>query len=143
MPESLLLKQEKLNDEEYEIMKNHSEKGYRLTLLIPELSHICRGILTHHERWDGKGYPLGLKGEEIPLVARIISVVDAYDTMTHNKIYKKAKAKEEAINELRRCAGTQFDSNIVEAFCNLIEMQKNSLKPSFNNNGFTLEVQKI
>lgn len=121
VPENILLKQGKLNEEEYEIMKTHSEKGYRLTLLLPELSHISRGILTHHERWDGKGYPLGLKGEDIPLVARIISVVDAYDAMTHNNIYKKAKVKKEAINELKKCAGSQFDPNIVKAFCTIIE----------------------
>ncbi|MGL5752209.1 MAG: HD-GYP domain-containing protein, partial [Paraclostridium sp.] len=87
------------------------------------LSHIARSILTHHERWDGKGYPLGLKGEDTPLVARIISVVDAYDAMTHNKVYKKAMTKEEAISEIRRCANTQFDPIIAEVFCNMMEKE--------------------
>ncbi|MBO3445053.1 HD domain-containing phosphohydrolase [Clostridium sp. CCUG 7971] len=121
IPERLLLKQDKLTDNEYEIMKTHSEKGYRLAMLLPELSHISRSILTHHERWDGLGYPLGLLGEEIPLVSRIIAVADSFDVMTTNRVYSEKKTVKEAINELRKCSGKQFDSNIVEAFCYLVE----------------------
>lgn len=120
IPESILLKPTELTPEEFEILKTHPEKGCRLTTLFPELSHISRGVLTHHEKWDGTGYPLGLKGEEIPLVARIVSVADAYDTMIHNRPYNPIKTKEEALEELRRCANTYFDPHIVEVFCKLI-----------------------
>lgn len=123
--ESILLKKGKLTEDEFEIIKTHSEKGYRLTLLIPELSHISRAILTHHERWDGCGYPLGLKGEEIPLIARIVSVVDAYDAMTNNRVYSKKISKEEAIKELQRCEGSQFDPSIVNVFCSMIIKNNN------------------
>jgi HD-GYP domain-containing protein (c-di-GMP phosphodiesterase class II) len=77
--------------------------------------------LTHHERWDGNGYPLGLKGEEIPLMARIINVVDSYDVMTSERIYKKAATKEQAVKELENCSGTQFDPEIVTCFINYID----------------------
>lgn len=121
VPDNLLLKKGRLTNSEFEIMKTHSEKGYRLAALLPELSHISRSILTHHERWDGKGYPLGLSGEDIPLVARIVAVADAFDVMTNNSIYNDKKTKEEAIIEIKKCSGNQFDSRVVEAFCYLIE----------------------
>lgn len=120
IPEKILLKDSSLTQDEYEIMKTHAEKGYRLAMTLPEISHVARGILTHHESWDGKGYPLGLKGEEIPFIARIVSVADSYDEMTSNRIYNKIKTKEEAIDELKRCAGHQFDPKIVEIFCSII-----------------------
>ena len=120
IPEHILLKSEALTDSEFEVIKTHSEKGYRLALLLPEFSHIARGILTHHERWDGTGYPLGLKGDEIPLIARIVSVVDSFDAIISDKVYSKRRSKEEAIEELRRCSGKQFDPNIVEVFCKVI-----------------------
>lgn len=128
IPERLLLKQGRLTENEYEIMKTHSEKGYRLAMLLPELSHISRSILTHHERWDGLGYPLGLSGEDIPLVARIIAVVDSFDVMTTNRVYSNKKTVKEALCELRKCSGKQFDSNIVEAFCYLVESVELLLK---------------
>ncbi|MGG7176291.1 HD domain-containing phosphohydrolase [Clostridium paraputrificum] len=124
IPENILLKPSKLTDDEYEIMKTHSEKGYRLAMTIPEISHVARGILTHHERWDGKGYPLGISGEEIPLIARIVSVVDSYDAMTSNRVYNIVKTKSEAIEELQRCSGYQFDPNIVEIFCGILKEEK-------------------
>lgn len=114
--EELLLKQGELSEDEYEILKTHSEKGYRIIHACGELINVGKCVLTHHERWDGTGYPLGLKGEEIPLMARIISVVDAYDVMTHDRTYKKAKSKQMAIEELRRCSGSQFDPSIVDLF---------------------------
>lgn len=120
IPEKILLKPGKLDEVEFEIMKTHSDKGYRLALLLPELSHIAREILTHHERWDGKGYPLGLKGEEIPLNARIIGVVDAFDAITNDRPYQKGKSKEEALEELKKHSGRQFDPHIVEIFCKVI-----------------------
>ena len=120
IPDYILLKSQPLTESEFEIFKTHSEKGYRLAQLLPEFSHIARGILTHHERWDGTGYPLGLKGEEIPLIARIVSVVDSYDSIINDKVYSKGRNKQEAIEELRRCSGKQFDPNIVEVFCKVI-----------------------
>ena len=121
IPEHILLKPEKLTNDEYEIMKTHAEKGYRLALLLPELSYIARDILTHHERWDGRGYPLGLKGEEIPLVARIVSVIDSFDAMTNDRIHERRISKYKAIKEIKACSGKQFDPKIVEVFSNIIE----------------------
>lgn len=121
IPEKILLKPGKLTEDEYEIMKTHSEKGYRLALLLPEISHVSRGILTHHERWDGKGYPLGLKGEEIPIVSRIIAISDAFDAMTSSRIYRNTISINEAIKEIKENSGTQFDPNIVKVFCDIME----------------------
>ncbi|MGL5313672.1 MAG: sensor domain-containing diguanylate cyclase/phosphohydrolase [Peptostreptococcaceae bacterium] len=118
--EDILLKPGKLTEEEFEIMKTHTEKGYRIINASSELHNVAKCVLTHHERWDGKGYPLGLKGEEIPLISRIISIVDSYDVMTHDRIYKKAMKKEEAIKEIKRCSGTQFDPKIVQYFIEYI-----------------------
>ena len=102
-------------------MKTHTEKGYRIINASSELGNVAKCVLTHHERWDVKGYPLGLKGEEIPIISRIISIVDAYDVMTTDRVYKKAMTKEEAINELSRCSGTQFDSQITKTFIKYIK----------------------
>lgn len=124
IPEKILSKPAALNEKEYEIMKTHADRGYRLAMLMPELSGIARDILTHHERWDGKGYPLGLKGEEISTKARIISVVDSYDAMVYDRTYRKLITKEQAIDELRTCAGTQFDPEIVEIFCQILKNEK-------------------
>jgi len=77
-------------------------------------------VLTHHEWWDGSGYPQGLKGENIPLISRIISIADAYDVMTHERPYKKAVSKKEALEELKRCAGTQFDPKLVKTFIQIL-----------------------
>jgi HD-GYP domain-containing protein (c-di-GMP phosphodiesterase class II) len=80
-------------------------------------------ILSHHERWDGTGYPHGLKGEEIPLPCRIISVVDAYDAMTHNRVYRLAMSKKEALTEIRRNKGTQFDPMVAQIFIDLVNVE--------------------
>ena len=114
--EEILLKSGKLTDDEFEIVKTHTEKGYRIIKASNQLDNIAKGVLTHHERWDGDGYPLQLKGESIPLISRIVSIADAYDSMTSNNIYKKTLGKEDAIKELQRCAGKQFDPNIVKIF---------------------------
>ena len=120
-PDNILFKPGKLTEEEWEIMKRHSEEGYKMATNIPQLVPIARDILHHHERWDGTGYPKGLKGREIPILSRIISIVDAYDTMLTDRPYKKAMSKEEAIKELKENAGTQFDPELVERFIKIIE----------------------
>ncbi len=120
VPENILKKPGKLNKKEWLMVKKHPETGYRIANSTDELSHIAKDILSHHERWDGKGYPRGLKGEDIPLLARITSVVDAFDVMTNDRPYQKARSIPGAIEELRRCAGTQFDPKIVRIFCRLL-----------------------
>lgn len=101
---------------EWEEMKCHSECGYQIAQAIPELASIADLILSHHERWDGNGYPHGLKGEEIPLPCRILAVIDAYDAMINDRVYRKAMTEEEAILEIVRNAGTQFDPEIIDVF---------------------------
>jgi len=118
--EEILLKKGKLTAEEFEIIKTHTEKGYRIINASSELDNVAKCVLTHHEKYDGTGYPLGLKGEEIPIIARIINVADSYDVMTHDRVYKKAIKKEDAIKELKRCSGSQFDPKIVECFINIL-----------------------
>ncbi len=119
VPESILMKPARLTAEEWELVKEHSERGYRIALTSAELASVAPLILAHHERWDGNGYPHGLKGEEIPLLSRIISVIDAYDVMTNGRPYKGKVSHELAMEELRKCAGRQFDPRIVEAFIRL------------------------
>lgn len=114
--EDILLKPGKLTEEEFEIMKTHTEKGFRIVQASSELKNVAQGVLSHHERWDRSGYPRGLRGEEIPLLARIVCVVDAYDVMTNGRVYKKAMSKIEAIEELKRCSSKQFDPNITRVF---------------------------
>ncbi len=122
--DNIILKPSKLTKKEYEIMKTHSEIGFKIANSTPELIPIAKSILTHHERWDGRGYPMGLKGEKIPLIARIISIIDAYDAMTNNRPYRKAHSKEYAIKELLRCAGKQFDPVLVDKFIGIIKEEK-------------------
>lgn len=120
----ILNKPDKLNEDEWIIMRKHSEIGYQIALSIPELEPIAECILYHHERYDGTGYPSKLKGEEIPLLSRIIAVVDSYDAMTSDRSYRKAMSKEEAIKELIDNSGSQYDAKIVEIFLDVINEYK-------------------
>jgi HD-GYP domain-containing protein (c-di-GMP phosphodiesterase class II) len=105
-----------LTPEETTMFRNHPEKGRRILHPIPFLRHLIPGCFCHHEHWDGGGYPQGLKGEEIPLIGRIIAVADTYDAMTTDRAYRSALSHETAIAEVKRCSGTQFDPKIVEVF---------------------------
>jgi len=116
----ILFKSESLTEEEYREMQRHSEIGQRIALASPELSSLADLILKHHECWDGSGYPFGLVGEQIPLECRIIALVDAYDTMTHDRPYSKAVFPQEALEEIARCSGTQFDPHLTKLFLKLL-----------------------
>jgi diguanylate cyclase (GGDEF)-like protein/PAS domain S-box-containing protein len=114
--DSILNKPEALNDEEWIEMKKHPEIGFRIAQATPELKKVAKYILYHHERFDGNGYPKGLKDFQIPLIDRILSVADAYDAMVNDRTYRKALSVEEAIQELISNSGTQFDPEIVKLF---------------------------
>lgn len=116
LSDEIALKTGKLTDEDWVEIKRHPEIGYRILSSVNELAEIADFVLSHHERWDGKGYPKGLVGEEIPLQSRIISVVDAFDAMVTNRTYREAYTYELAISELIKSAGTQFDPEIVKVF---------------------------
>lgn len=116
IPNSILDKPGKLTNEEWETIKKHPEIGYRIALSSPEMAPIAEGILHHHERWDGTGYPLGLKGEEIPLASRIIALVDACDVMMNGRPYQPANTREEVRFEIERCAGSQFEPGLAATF---------------------------
>lgn len=118
--EDILLKHGKLTYDEFIIMKTHSEKGYRILQAMGELENVAKCVLCHHEKWDGTGYPLGLKEQEIPLISRIISIADAYDVMRSERTYKKPMSKEDAILELKHCSGSQFDPFLVDTFINYV-----------------------
>jgi len=118
--DSIMLKPTSLTKEEWQTIKRHSEVGYRIAVTSAELAPIAKGILYHHEWWNGKGYPKGLKGENIPFISRIISVIDAYDAMTNDRPYRKALSTDKAIKELKKCAGTQFDPTLVNKFIEII-----------------------
>ncbi|MBN2343664.1 MAG: response regulator [Deltaproteobacteria bacterium] len=111
----------KLTDEEYEIFKQHPAYGKEILEPIEFLNNVIPGVEYHHERWDGKGYPTGLKGTEIPLVARILSVADAYDAMTSDRAYRKALTHANAVDEIKKFSGYQFDPTTAEAFLEGIE----------------------
>ncbi|MDT8903267.1 HD domain-containing phosphohydrolase [Anaeroselena agilis] len=119
IPDSILNKPGRLTEEEMTIMRRHCEIGYRIARASSELSPIAEWILKHQEWWNGKGYPLGIAGEDIPLECRILGIVDAYDAMTSNRPYRQALSHDEALAEIARCAGSQFDPHLAELFIKL------------------------
>lgn len=119
IPDNILFKKGPLTEEEWEVMRKHPEKGYRIASSSPDLSGIADLILKHHERFDGSGYPLGIKGQNIPVECRILAIVDSFDAMTNDRPYSKAKSEKEALDEIRRCSGKQFDPEFVEAFISI------------------------
>ena len=114
--EAILDKPDKLTEEELKIMRMHPVKGAEILAPIKQLKHIIPGIKYHHAYYDGNGYPKGLKGDEIPLMARILAVADTVDAMSADRPYRKGKPMDAIIAELKRCSGTQFDAKVVEAF---------------------------
>jgi diguanylate cyclase (GGDEF)-like protein/putative nucleotidyltransferase with HDIG domain len=121
IPAAILGKNGPLDADEWETMKEHARLGGRLLEPLASVAHIRRMVCHHHEMFDGSGYPDRLAGEDIPLGARIIAIADAYDTITSDRTYKKARTPEEAVAELTRCAGTQFDPGLVRLFVHLWE----------------------
>ncbi len=119
IPDSILLKPGPLTPEEREEMMRHPEAGYQLLSPSPHLKRVAEIIRSHHERFDGTGYPRGLKGTDIPLGARIFAIIDAYDAMRSDRVYRKAISKEDALTEIQRHSGTQFDPALVEVFTRL------------------------
>lgn len=117
--EEILTKKSSLTAEEWETIKKHPEIGFRIARATEEFAHVAYDILYHHERWDGSGYPQGLENEEIPLLARITAIADAYEIMINGRPYKKALSPEEVAAELKKCAGTHFDPELVEIFLSL------------------------
>jgi diguanylate cyclase (GGDEF)-like protein/PAS domain S-box-containing protein len=118
--DSILFKQSPLTEEEFEEMKRHCEIGHRIAMATSDLAPIAEYILKHHEHWNGQGYPLGLSGEDIPLECRILSIVDAFDSMTSARPYKEAHSREQALKELKRWAGIQFDPDLVDRFARIM-----------------------
>lgn len=116
IPQSILCKPGRLTDEEFDIMKSHPAQAEKMLMGIKKLTVISNWLRTHHEKWDGSGYPAGLKGEEIPLSGRIIALADTYDAMTSTRSYRKALSHEIAAEEIKKCAGTQFDPVLAALF---------------------------
>jgi diguanylate cyclase (GGDEF)-like protein len=126
IPDSILSKEGPLTDEEWEPVKIHPKLGVEILRHIIDLVNCLPAILHHHEHYDGRGYPSGLKGDSIPLEGRILAIADAYDAMTSPRPYREQLSSQKALEELRRCAGSQFDPELAELFCTLIESATSS-----------------
>lgn len=116
----ILNKRMPLEKDEWELLKQHPENGVAIVKTVEALNDVVPIILHHHEKYDGKGYPHGLKGQDIPYLARVLTVADSFDAMTSNRPYNKRKTYEDAVEELKKCSGTQFDPEIAEMFCEVI-----------------------
>ncbi len=125
IPEAILHKPGPLSEDEWEVMRRHPQIGQRvLTQAKGQFGLVSHIVVAHHERWDGQGYPYRLAQQEIPLGARILSVIDAYDAMTSSRPYREALSAEVAREELQHCAGTQFDPQVVEVFLQVLQSQE-------------------
>jgi HD-GYP domain-containing protein (c-di-GMP phosphodiesterase class II) len=120
-PDSILIADRRLTDEDWEIVKRHPAQGAKVVRQVDGYGPVADIILCHHERIDGKGYPRGIAGDEIPRLARMISIADTYDTMTARESYRKPVPPGEAIAELKRVAGAQLDAELVSVFVELLE----------------------
>jgi putative nucleotidyltransferase with HDIG domain len=119
VPEAVLCKNGRLTDEEFDLIKLHPEIGANMLKELPSLQDILPGVLHHHERWDGRGYPMGLAGEDIPELGRILALADTFDAMSSNRAYRSAMPREKVLAEIANCAGTQFEPRLAEAFLKL------------------------
>jgi len=124
---SLLESEKEFGEEDWMIMKRHPEIGYRIAKFSTQLTSIAEAILAHHENWDGSGYPHKLIGTSTPQISRIIAIVDAYNVMIYGRQYKKAISKEEAVEELKRCSGKQFDPKLVSIFVDILKDKEKEL----------------
>lgn len=148
VPDSVLRKPAKLNEDEWNKMKLHPQHGQKILRNIPFLGGASRVVSQHHEKWDGSGYPLGLRGEDIDIGARIFTVVDTFDAMISDRVYRRGCSYEDALAELIRCAGTQFDPMIVEAFKVIPKedweiLRQRSLKDKIENHSFQAIVSEL
>jgi len=132
VPEHILNKPSNLTPEEFEIIKNHVQQGVKILEDIKQLDSVLEIIKYHHERYDGNGYPNKIKGEDIPIGARIISVADAYDGMVSDRAYRKGLSMTEAVERIKASSGTQFDPKVVNAFLEIIEYAAEELKKHNN-----------
>ncbi len=124
----ILAKPGPLSDKERQRMRRHVETGYRLARAVPEWSSIAEYILSHHERWDGRGYPRGLKGEEIPLLSRILAVAHIYDALITKRSYRRQVSRKRALAILKRKAGKQLDPEVIDIFCRLVTFEEKSIE---------------
>ena len=128
IPDAILRKTGRLTEEEWHVMRQHPSWGYEMLADVQFLEPALEVVYSHHERWDGGGYPRGLRGEAIPLAARIFAVVDTYDSITSDRPYRRAKSHAEAVTELCRVAGTQHDPRVIEAFLRISEVELRRLR---------------
>ena len=133
IPTDMLNKPGRLTPDEIAVFRAHPEKGRRILQPVPFLRDLIEGTYCHHEAWDGSGYPRGLAGEDIPRLGRIVAIADAFDAMTSDRAYRKALPHEAAVAELKRCAGTQFDPNIVEIFLRELEKRRRGADEAWQN----------
>ena len=133
IPDRILNKPAKLSDEEYAIMKSHVTRGAEILKDFTMIEHVHEGVLYHHEKYDGTGYPQKLKGEAIPLYGRIIGVADAFDAMTTNRVYRKKTSLDYVLNEFKRCRGSQFDPHITDILLKLVEDGKIDVQELYGN----------
>jgi len=123
IPDSILRKPERLDAEEYALMKKHCEYGWAVLRMLPGFERAALDVLHHHESFDGKGYPAGLKGPEIPIVSRIVCVIDAFDAMVSNRPYRDGLPVDEAVRRLVKDSNTQFDPGVVQPFIKIAEAE--------------------
>jgi HD-GYP domain-containing protein (c-di-GMP phosphodiesterase class II) len=116
VPEAVLCKSGRLDEAEFAAIRQHPQIGFRILRDIPQIRDLLPGVLCHHEAWDGSGYPAGLEGDEIPLLARIVAVCDSFDAMSSSRTYRRAMPRDEVFAEMIRCEGSQFDPSIIPVF---------------------------